>query len=82
MLADPHYDVVLLDEMTYMVTYGYIALDEVVSALENRPAEQSVIITGRAAHRTLTEMADTVSEVRNVKHAFDAGIKVRKGIDW
>ncbi|EOD79231.1 Cob(I)alamin adenosyltransferase [Grimontia indica] len=82
MLADPSYNVVLLDEMTYMVTYGYIELDEVVEALENRPSEQSVIITGRAAHRTLTEMADTVSEVRNVKHAFDSGIKVRKGIDW
>ncbi|WP_281545786.1 cob(I)yrinic acid a,c-diamide adenosyltransferase [Grimontia sp. SpTr1] len=82
MLADPSYDVVLLDEMTYMVTYGYVDLDEVVEALENRPSEQSVIITGRAAHRTLTEMADTVSEVRNVKHAFDSGIKVRKGIDW
>ncbi|KKD57913.1 cobinamide adenolsyltransferase [Grimontia sp. AD028] len=82
MLADPSYDVVLLDEMTYMVTYGYVELDEVVEALENRPSDQSVIITGRAAHRTLTEMADTVSEVRNVKHAFDSGIKVRKGIDW
>ncbi|MEZ8027117.1 cob(I)yrinic acid a,c-diamide adenosyltransferase [Enterovibrio norvegicus] len=82
MLADPSYDVVLLDEMTYMVTYGYIALDEVVTALENRPSEQSVVITGRAAHRTLTDMADTVSEVRNVKHAFESGVKVRKGIDW
>ncbi|KXF82158.1 cob(I)yrinic acid a,c-diamide adenosyltransferase [Enterovibrio coralii] len=82
MLADPSYDVILLDEMTYMVTYGYVELDEVVTALENRPSEQSVIITGRAAHRTLTEMADTVSEVRNVKHAFEAGVKVRKGIDW
>ncbi|WP_028022763.1 cob(I)yrinic acid a,c-diamide adenosyltransferase [Enterovibrio calviensis] len=82
MLADPSYDVVLLDEMTYMVTYGYIDLDEVVTALENRPSEQSVVITGRAAHRTLTDMADTVSEVRNVKHAFDSGVKVRKGVDW
>ncbi|CZF79592.1 cob(I)yrinic acid a,c-diamide adenosyltransferase [Grimontia marina] len=82
MLDDPSYDVVMLDEMTYMVTYGYIELDEVIEALENRPSEQSVIITGRAAHRSLTEMADTVSEVRNVKHAFDSGIKVRKGIDW
>ncbi|PKF51338.1 cob(I)yrinic acid a,c-diamide adenosyltransferase [Enterovibrio nigricans] len=82
MLADSSYDVVLLDEMTYMVTYGYVELDDVVTALENRPSEQSVIITGRAAHRTLTDMADTVSEVRNVKHAFEAGVKVRKGIDW
>ena len=82
MLADPSYDVVLLDEMTYMVTYGYIALDQVVTALENRPSEQSVVITGRAAHRTLTDMADTVSEVRNVKPAVESGVKVRKGIDW
>ncbi|MDD1781735.1 cob(I)yrinic acid a,c-diamide adenosyltransferase [Enterovibrio sp. ZSDZ35] len=82
MLTDPSYDVVLLDEMTYMVTYGYVELDDVVTALENRPSEQSVVITGRAAHRTLTDMADTVSEVRNVKHAFEAGVKVRKGIDW
>ncbi|MEZ9523524.1 cob(I)yrinic acid a,c-diamide adenosyltransferase [Enterovibrio norvegicus] len=82
MLADPSYDVVLLDEMTYMVTYGYIELEEVVTALENRPSEQSVVITGRAAHRSLTDMADTVSEVRNVKHAFESGVKVRKGVDW
>lgn len=81
-LADPKYSLVLLDEMTYMVTYGYIELDELVEALEQRPPEQSVIITGRAAHRTLIDMADTVSEIRNIKHAFEAGIKVRKGIDW
>lgn len=81
-LADPKYSLVLLDEMTYMVTYGYIELDELVDALEQRPPEQSVIITGRAAHRTLIDMADTVSEIRNIKHAFEAGIKVRKGIDW
>lgn len=43
---------------------------------------QSVVITGRAAHRELIEMADTVSEVRSVKHAFDSGIKALKGIDW
>ncbi|UJF19908.1 cob(I)yrinic acid a,c-diamide adenosyltransferase [Vibrio sp. SS-MA-C1-2] len=82
MLADDRYDVILLDELTYMVTYGYIELDDVVAALNNRPKEQSVIITGRACHRTLIEMADTVSEVKNTKHAFESGVKVRKGIDW
>ena len=81
-LRDSSYDVVLLDELTYMITFGYIALDEVLLALEKRPTNQSIIITGRAAHRALIEIADTVSEVRNVKHAFDAGIKIRKGIDW
>ncbi|WP_434359750.1 cob(I)yrinic acid a,c-diamide adenosyltransferase [Parasalinivibrio latis] len=82
MLADPAYDVVLLDEITYMVTYGYIGLTEVKNAIANRPPEQTVVITGRAAHRELEEMADTVSEVRNVKHAFESGLKARKGIDW
>ena len=82
MLADTNINLVLLDELTYMVTYGYIELDEVVDALNNRPAMQSVIITGRAAHRTLIELADTVSEVRNVKHAFDSGVKALEGFDY
>lgn len=82
MLADPTYDVVLLDELTYMVTYGYVDLDEVINTINNRPSEQSVVITGRGAHRSLIELADTVSEVRNVKHAFESGMKARRGIDW
>lgn len=82
MLADPSYDVILLDELTYLVSYKYLDLDDVVTALENRPAMQHVVITGRGCHRKLIEMADTVSEVQSVKHAFDAGIKVQKGVDW
>ncbi|MEZ8393376.1 cob(I)yrinic acid a,c-diamide adenosyltransferase [Vibrio cyclitrophicus] len=82
MLTDESIDVVLFDELTYMVSYGYIELDEVVEALNNRPKMQSVIITGRGAHRTLTDMADTVSEVRNVKHAFESGVKALQGVDW
>ena len=82
MLADSSINLVLLDELTYMVTYGYIDLDEVLSALNNRPAMQSVIITGRAAHRALTDLADTVSEVRKVKHAFDSGVKALEGFDY
>jgi cob(I)alamin adenosyltransferase len=82
MLRDNTIDVVLFDELTYMVTYGYIDLDEVIEAISQRPKMQSVIVTGRAAHRRLIELADTVSEVRNVKHAFENGIKARKGIDW
>ncbi len=81
-LADPTIDVVLLDELTYMITYDYIDLAEVVQTLQQRPSHQHVVITGRAAHRQLIEMADTVSEVQSIKHAFDAGIKVQKGIDW
>lgn len=82
MLADETLDVVLFDELTYMVSYGYIDLDEVVAALNQRPKMQSVIITGRGAHRTLIDMADTVSEVKNVKHAFESGVKALQGVDW
>ncbi len=82
MLQDESIDVILFDELTYMVSYGYIDLDDVVEALNNRPKMQSVVITGRGAHRTLIEMADTVSEVKNVKHAFESGVKALKGVDW
>ncbi|MBU2427821.1 MAG: cob(I)yrinic acid a,c-diamide adenosyltransferase [Gammaproteobacteria bacterium] len=81
-LQDPNINLVLLDELTYMITYDYIALERVLAALQNRPAMQHVAITGRACHRALIEMADTVSEVQSIKHAFDAGIRVQKGIDW
>ena len=81
-LQDDTIDVVLLDEITYMVTYKYIDLDDVLDALANRPREQSVVLTGRACHRAIVDAADTVSEVRAQKHAFDAGIMARKGIDW
>ncbi|GGA95493.1 cob(I)yrinic acid a,c-diamide adenosyltransferase [Agarivorans gilvus] len=81
-LSDPSIYLVLLDEITYMLSYDYLDVDEVVAAIANRPAEQSVVVTGRACHRKLIEIADTVSEVKNVKHAFEAGVKARQGIDW
>ena len=81
MLADDQLDLVLLDELTYMVAYDYLPLESVLSALRERPAHQSVIITGRGCHRDIIELADTVSELRPVKHAFDAGIKAQMGID-
>lgn len=82
MLADDQLDLVLLDELTYMVAYDYLPLESVLSALRERPAHQSVIITGRGCHRDIIELADTVSELRPVKHAFDAGIKALMGIDY
>lgn len=82
MLSDPSYHLVILDELTYMITYGYLALDEIITTLKERPKNQSVIITGRACHRDLIALADTVSELRPVKHAFDCGVKAQKGIDW
>ncbi|MBG3013631.1 cob(I)yrinic acid a,c-diamide adenosyltransferase [Proteus faecis] len=82
LLNDPEYDLVILDEITYMITFNYLPLDEVISALSSRPAHQNVIITGRGCHRKLIELADTVTEMRPIKHAFDSGIKAQKGIDW
>ncbi|GDY26124.1 cob(I)yrinic acid a,c-diamide adenosyltransferase [Agarivorans sp. Toyoura001] len=81
-LADPSIYLVLLDEITYMLSYDYLDVDEVVAAIEQRPKEQSVVVTGRACHRKVIELADTVSEVKNVKHAFESGIKARQGVDW
>ncbi|MFC0180460.1 cob(I)yrinic acid a,c-diamide adenosyltransferase [Thorsellia kenyensis] len=82
MLANSQLDLVILDEITYMITYGYLDLEELLIALKNRPNHQTVIITGRACHRDIIELADTVTEMRPIKHAFDAGIKAQKGIDW
>ncbi len=81
-LEDESIDLVLLDELTYMVSYKYLNLEEVKAAIANRPHMQSVIVTGRAAHRELMDMADTVSEVKNLKHAFDSGVKALKGFDY
>ncbi|MDI9301345.1 cob(I)yrinic acid a,c-diamide adenosyltransferase [Cronobacter sakazakii] len=82
MLADASLDLVVLDELTYMLAYDYLALEEVLTALRARPAHQTVIITGRGCHRDILEYADTVSELRPVKHAFDTGIKAQIGIDY
>ncbi len=82
LLSDTSVNVVMLDEITYMLSYKYLDLDEVIECIRNRPINQHVIVTGRACHRDLIELADTVSEVKSVKHAFEAGVKVQKGIDW
>lgn len=82
MLQDASLDLVVLDELTYMVSFDYLPLEEVLSALRQRPVHQSVIVTGRGCHREILELADTVTEMRPVKHAFDAGIQAQQGIDW
>lgn len=82
MLKDPSYDLVMLDELTYLISYKYLDLDDVLATLAQRPEHQHVVITGRGCHRKLIEMADTVSEVQSVKHAFDAGVQAQRGVDW
>ena len=82
LLGNPEVQVVLLDELTYMLTYGYLDANEVLDALRERPAHQHVIITGRNAAQALIDLADTVSEIRDIKHAFNQGVREQKGIDY
>jgi len=76
------YDLVVLDELTYPVTWGWISENDVVGALDARPVHTSVIITGRDASPGLVAVADTVTEMTKTKHAFDSGVAALKGIDF
>ncbi len=82
LLADDSVYLVVLDELTYMLAYDYLDEDEVLSALKNRPEKQSVVVTGRGGGAKLQAIMDTVSEVKDIKHAFNDGIKARKGVDF
>ncbi len=81
MLADPAYRLVVLDELTYLLNYGYLDREVVLDALAHRPPMQHVVVTGRAAPQDLVDLADTVSEIADVKHAFRAGVKAQPGVD-
>ena len=80
-LVDPSIDLVVLDEITYMINYHYLDEKIILNALINRPENQHVVITGRAASKGLIKVSDTVSEVKDIKHAFRANIRAQKGID-
>ncbi len=82
MLADASYDLVVLDELTYMIAYDYLPEQEIIDAIKSRPREQSVVVTGRGGGAALQDAMDTVSEVKEIKHAFKAGIKARRGVDF
>lgn len=82
MLSDESYDLVVLDELTYMLGFSYLDETTVLNAIRNRPFEQSLIVTGRGGGSALQEAMDTVSEVKDIKHAFRAGIKARQGVDF
>ena len=81
MLSDPTFDLIILDELTYPIKFGWLDLDTVLNDLKNRPAMQHVVITGRGAPEALCEAADTVTEMTDVKHAYRAGVQAQKGID-
>ena len=80
-LADPAFQLVVLDELNIALKLRLVSLDSVIEALQGRPAHQHVVVTGRAAPPGLIEIADTVTEMRPLKHAFDAGVMAQKGIE-
>ena len=82
MIADPDYQMVLLDELNIVLRYGYLDIDEVVEVLKNRPEGMHVIVTGRNAKDELIEAADLVTDMTQVKHPFRAGVKAQVGIEF
>jgi cob(I)alamin adenosyltransferase len=81
-LQDSTVDVVILDEFTYTLKYQWLDLDEIITAIKNRPHMQHVVVTGRGAPAGLIEIADTVSEIALVKHAFRSGVQAMPGIEF
>jgi cob(I)alamin adenosyltransferase len=76
------YDIVVLDEITYPLTYGWLDMDDVLDTLRNRPPNLHIVITGRDAPQPLIDFADLVTEMREVKHPFQQGIKAQPGVDF
>jgi len=81
LLRDPAVELLVLDELTYPINYGWLDLDRVLADLAARPPRQHVIITGRGAPAALCEAADTVTEMNDLKHAFRDGVRAQRGID-
>lgn len=81
-IMSAHYDVVIMDELTYCFTFDWLDLEEVLDTLRQRPAGQHVVITGRDAPEALIAFADLVTEMREIKHPYGAGIKAQKGIEF
>ncbi len=81
-LASGDFDLLVLDELTYAVSYGWVPVADVVDGVRHRAPHTNVVITGRDAPEELIEVADTVTEMRKVKHAYDQGIKAKKGIEY
>lgn len=82
LLADPQYQLVILDEVTYMFKYKYLDIEPTLNALKNRPKEMNVVLTGRGPKQALIDAVDTYSLILEEKHAFKAGVKAQAGIEW
>ena len=82
LLADPQYQLVILDEITYMFKYQYLDIEPTLAALKNRPEKMNVVLTGRGPKQELIDAVDTYSLILDEKHAFKAGVKAQAGIEW
>ncbi|WP_022942614.1 cob(I)yrinic acid a,c-diamide adenosyltransferase [Psychromonas hadalis] len=82
LLADESYNLVILDEITYMFKYQYLDIQPTLDALKNRPEKMNVVLTGRGPKQELIDAVDTYSMILNEKHAFKAGVKAQAGIEW
>jgi cob(I)alamin adenosyltransferase len=76
------WDLVILDEINYAISYGMLDPDKVATALKSKPEMVHVILTGRNAHPTIVELADTVTDMRQVKHAYEKGVLAQRGIEY
>ncbi len=81
-IGSGEYDLVILDEVTYPVNWGWIELGDLIAVIRDRPSRVNLILTGRDAPDELIDLADTVTEMKKVKHAYDAGIMAKRGIDY
>lgn len=81
-VSSDKYDLIILDELTYLPHYNFLNVEKIVSLLQHKPERLSIIITGRNAAPEITEIADTVSVIKAEKHAFKSGIKAQKGIEF
>jgi cob(I)alamin adenosyltransferase len=81
-LASGHYQLLILDELTYAVNYGWVPLEEVLEGLRTRAPKTNVVVTGRDAPPGLIDLADTATEMRKLKHAYDQDIGAMKGIEY
>lgn len=82
LLADDSYQLVILDEITYMFKYKYLDIQPTLNALKNRPEKMNVVLTGRNPKQSLIDAVDTYSLILEEKHAFKAGVKAQPGIEW
>lgn len=79
---DPKYQVVVLDELNVVLSMGYLEAEEVAAALRDKPTELSIVVTGRGAPQEVIDAADTVTEMRPIKHAFQSGVAARRGVEF